>query len=320
MFKNILVPLDSSTLAEIALPHAQALAQASNARVDLLHVMEQSGAGSQPGKVDPFDWQILKAQAETYLEEMRSRLEGAGVETRAHLEEGSAAEGVIEFAHSHANDLIILSSHGQSGISGWNVSSVVQKIILRAYTSVMILRAYQPAPEGAEAAHYHRILVPLDGSQRAECSIPIASGLARGQGAELLLTHVVRPPEMPRRTPPSQEDLELSNQITERNRQEAETYLADLASRLDINAVTRLEVNPDVYGSLHTLSEQEGVDLVVVSAHGYTGGMQWPYGNVVVSFVAYGSAPLLIVQDLPRESIQPTRAELVARQQGVHRS
>ncbi len=318
MFRNILVPLDSSPLAEIVLPHTQAIAQVSNARVHLLHVLEQLPGGRQQSEVDPFDWQILKAQAETYLSEVEVRLEKSGLQVNIDLAEGNAAESVIEYAHSHDVDLILLSSHGQSGISGWNVSSVVQKIILHAYTSIMIMRAYQPGQGSSDKALYRRILVPLDGSQRAEVVLPAAAALARSQQACLILAHVVRRPEMPRRTPPSEEDIELSNRITERNRQEAEAYLADLAQRLDVRVEIRLLVNPDVYGSLHNLAEQEGVDLVLLSAHGYTGGMQWPYGNVVVSFVAYGSSPLLIVQDLPRNSIQPTRAELVAREQGVH--
>jgi nucleotide-binding universal stress UspA family protein len=318
MFKNLLLPLDSSPLAEIVLPHALAIAQVSSAQVHLLHVLEQPSSGRRQNRVDPFDWQILKAQVETYLNEVASRLEKASLKVTVHLAEGNAAESVIEYAHSQAVDLILLSSHGQSGISGWNVSSVVQKIILRAYTSVMIMRAYQAGEGNLESAHYRRILVPLDGSQRAECVIPAATALARNQQCLLLLAHVVRQPEMPRRTPPSQEDIDLSNRITERNKQEAETYMADLATRLDVPVETRLLVSPDVYGSLHQLSEQENVDLVMLSAHGYTGGMRWPYGNVVVSFVAYGSSPLLIVQDLPRDSIQPTRAELVAREQGVH--
>jgi nucleotide-binding universal stress UspA family protein len=318
MFRNILVPLDSSPLAEIVLPHTQAIAQVSNAKVHLLHVLEQLPGGRQQNGVDPFDWQILKAQAETYLSEVEVRLEKSGLQVNIDLAEGNAAESVIEFAHSHDIDLILLSSHGQSGISGWNVSSVVQKIILRAYTSVMIMRAYQPGQTSLDKALYRRILVPLDGSQRAEVVLPAATALARSQQACLILAHIVRQPEMPRRTPPSEEDIDLSNRITERNRLEAEAYLADLVQRLDVTVETRLLVSPDVYGSLHNLAEEEGVDLVLLSAHGYTGGMQWPYGNVVVSFVAYGSSPLLIVQDLPRNSIQPTRAELVAREQGVH--
>jgi nucleotide-binding universal stress UspA family protein len=77
MFRNILVPLDSSSLAEIVLPHTTAIAQISNAQVHLLHVMEQHPGGRQQGGIDPFDWQMLKVQAETYLGEVKARLEKA---------------------------------------------------------------------------------------------------------------------------------------------------------------------------------------------------------------------------------------------------
>ena len=80
--------------------------------------------------------------------------------------------------------LIILSSHGQSGLSEWNVSSVVQKIVLRARTSIMIVRAYQRIPPETAGLRYRRILVPLDGSQRAECVLPVAVTLARSHEAK----------------------------------------------------------------------------------------------------------------------------------------
>jgi hypothetical protein len=52
------------------------------------------------------------------------------------------------------------------------------------------------------------------------------------------------------------------------------------------------------------MGEQEHIDLVTLSAHGYTGNHQWPYGSMVNNFILYGKAPLLIVQDLPTKQEQ----------------
>ena len=79
---------------------------------------------------------------------------------------------------------------------------------------------------------YRRILIPLDGSQRAECVLPMASALARFHEAQILLAHVVGRPEMPRRTPPSREDVEVADRLVERNQAEAIQYLNDLRSQL----------------------------------------------------------------------------------------
>jgi nucleotide-binding universal stress UspA family protein len=70
--------------------------------------------------------------------------------------------------------------------------------------------------------------------------------------------------------------------------------------------------------SLHDLVEQANVDLVVLSAHGHSGGTKWPYGSLVVNFIAYGTTPLLIMQDLSPDEVERTRAEMLARERKGH--
>jgi nucleotide-binding universal stress UspA family protein len=316
MFGNILTPLDGSQLAECVLPHVVSIAKAFDAEVTLMRVLDSSNGSNQSTAVDPLEWQIQKAEAESYLRSQAARLQEAGIQVATVLLEGKAADTVIEYARDSGSDLIILSSHGQSGISGWNVSSVVQKIILRVRKSIMIVRAYQIDREPIEEHVYQRVLLPLDGSQRAEFAIPAAAALARANQAELLVVHVIHKPEIPRRTPPTQEDIDLVNQITERNREEAAAYLAELSHRLDVPVLTRLIVGDTVLSTLHTQVEQEQADLVVLSAHGYGGETRWPYGSVVISFIAYGTTPLLVLQDLPQERIEPTVAEKAAKEYG----
>ena len=63
---------------------------------------------------------------------------------------------------------------------------------------------------------------------------------------------------------------------------------------------------------------QEHVDLVLLSAHGYSGGTKWPYGSITLNFIAYGTSPLLIVQDLSRDQMQRTQVEMVTREYKGH--
>jgi nucleotide-binding universal stress UspA family protein len=281
-------------------------------------VVERPQSLNRGRSFDLLDWRISTAEAKAYLEAVAKRLEGIGVEAETAIVEGQAAEQVIEFSRSRDVGLIILSSHGQSGLSGWNVSSVVQKIIMRACVPTMIARAYQPSTADLTGLRYRRLLVPLDGSQRAECVLPPATTLARSQGARVVLAHVTHRPELPRRVPPAGEDLELVNRLTERNRQEAASYLEELRARLPVETETRLVVEESVAASLHQLVDQEGVDLVVLSAHGSSGGMKWPYGSVAVSFIAYGTTPLLIVQDLSPDELERSLAELATREMKGH--
>jgi nucleotide-binding universal stress UspA family protein len=233
------------------------------------------------------------------------------------LLEGHAPDRIVELAHEHDVDLIALSSHGRSGLSGWNVSSVVQKIILRAYTSIFLARAYQAQPPDLTGLRYQRIFVPLDGSQRAENVLPLLAALAQDQQTEILLVHVVAQPEMARRVPLTPEERELSQHLIELNREEITHYFDQLKSRLPGNIQVRVIVSDNVIATLQSLAEDEIADLVVISAHGYSATRKYPYGSVSISFIAYGATPLLIIQDLPQQEIAPNPAEVAAHQLGL---
>jgi nucleotide-binding universal stress UspA family protein len=160
---------------------------------------------------------------------------------------------------------------------------------------------------------YEKILVPLDGSQRAEITLPIATSFAQNCGAQLVLAHVVHRPEMPRHAPPNVEEMELVERIVALNQTEAARYLENIASRLGGDVETRLLVSNNIAASLHQLVEQERIDLVVLSAHGYSGEPQWPYGSVTSHLIAYSKTPVLVVQDLPAAAPQSSEKPAVAR-------
>jgi nucleotide-binding universal stress UspA family protein len=316
MFDHILVPLDGSTLAEIVLPHLVLLSRMNHTRVTLIRVLDPHVRRIQGQQVDPFEWQMRKAEVDIYLTGVVRQLESAGVEASKVTLEGRAAEVIIDYAADQKVSLILLSSHGESGLTGWNVSSVVQKIILRARTSLMIVRAYKERPGELDDLRYQKILLPLDGSARAEVALPVAAALARSSQAQLVAVHVVQKPPIPRRTPLEAEDSELSDRLVERNRLAAAQYLNDLPAQLGMAVETRLLIDDNPLAALHRFVEQEQVQLVILSAHGYGGETHWPFGSLVVSFLAYGGAPLLVVQDLPPERIEPTQAEILSRQRG----
>ena len=320
MFNHILVPLDGSELAECVIPHARIVAEALGARITLLHVLERSPSSDLNNTINPLDWHIRKTEVQTYLDRITACLVDSIPDVRNVIVEGPAPEGVIDYAHHNNVDLITLCSHGKSGLSSWNVSSVVQKIILRSYISTFIIRAYK-AKGYEDKVTYKKILIALDCSQRAESALPVAINLARHQGARLLLAHVVGKPEMPGHLPRSREDTDLAEKLMNRNYSEAEHYLAQMDSQLsstEISIQTFLHSGINPAATLDDLVENENVHLVVLSAHGYNGVEKWPYGNVAVNFIAYGTTPLLIMQDIPFERSFRTRAESAVRERQGH--
>jgi nucleotide-binding universal stress UspA family protein len=317
MFDSILVPLDGSQLADCVLPHAAAIAHSFDSEITLLRMLEKSRTGISIQSFDLVNWQINRTKANLYLEKTKAYFQESNSRTRVVVQEGLVAEGITEYAQNQGIKLIVLSSHGRNGLNHLGVSSITQKIILSTHASLLLVRAHQYgtyADELSETPMYRHILVALDGSQRAEVVLPIITQLAHFHKSQIHLVQIVQTPEMARQMPPAREDIELSNRIIARNREEAGRYLEQVKSRSYLEGIavqTHLITSDNTKVALHQLVEQEHIDLVAFSAHGYSGNLQWPYGSTVYNFIMYGKTSLLIVQDLPLSSDQQSaeRAE-----------
>jgi nucleotide-binding universal stress UspA family protein len=312
MLRNILVPLDGSTLAECVLPHAISLSTAMEANIVLLHVLERPRDTGALQPIDPLRWVLKKHEAEGYLKRLAVGFKEDGLDAEYVLQEGPPAECIINYSNLEDVDLIALSTHGSSGLSGWNVSSVVQKIILRANKSILLVRAYQPPDEVVEQIHYHRIFVGLDSSARAELVLPVAIRLAQYYKASITLGIVVQKPDIISRLPLSEQDALMIERVTSRNQKAASHYLEQVQAQLSTNGVeviTKLETSTNTLSSLHNMVQEAKADLVMLVAHGRSADGRWPYGSVTTSFIAYGSTSLFIMQDFSDHEIQQTIAE-----------
>ncbi len=319
MFDHILLPLDGSALAECVLPHAVALAKAFKSRLTLLRVVFPKKSENQQSIVNPMDWQMLKSEADAYLKSVQLRLDDVGVQSEICVMEGNPAQQIIDYTRDEKVDLIVMSSHGKGGLSEWNINSVVQKVLYRAFVPVMLIRAYHASPEPLEGLTYDRILLPLDGSKRAECSLPLAKSIGAVQHAKIYLTHIVEEPILPNQTPLSKEDRDLIKRLTEIKVNEAERYLSMIKEQFDeIDIQTIIETSSKTNIALHDIVERDEIDLVLMSAHGYSGENRWPYGNITLNFIAYGTTPLIIIQDLSEDEIAKTLAEKYAKQSKGH--
>jgi nucleotide-binding universal stress UspA family protein len=319
VINHILVPLDGSTLAECVLAHVMAIAPVTNAHVTLIHVLEHSDSKSNNLPIDPMGWHMQKQELQTYLEQTATRLQNSGLDVSQVLLEGKSAESIIEYAHLNNVDLIALSTHGRTGLSGWNVSSVVQKVLLRSYRSILLARAYACTPE--EEVHYKRLFIGSDASARAEFMLPIAISLAQFYKCEVILGTVVEKPQLIQRMPLSDEDTKLINQVTEKNQELAAHYHEQVTTQLslrDINVRSSVIVADHAVSALHDLVSDAKADLVILVAHGESGERRWPYGSIATSFIAHGDTPLLIMQDLSEHDVVPTPAEQAVQEARGH--
>ena len=332
MFNRILVPLDGSKLAERAVPHAALFARTFGGNITLLQVLDPSSSQESALITDPLNWQIRKAEAEVYLQATCENFHNQGVACDYALREGKTPENIVDFAQSENIDLLVLTTHGAGGLSRWNISSVVEKVVDKVYLPVLIVRAYQTEssldndPEArtkiddeTHAVHYRKILLPVDCSRRSECSLPAAIALAQDPQATtgmLVLAAVIKPPEIPIPKPYPTEINQMVEQFMQLSHDAVQTYLGDLQSRIPVETELQIVENESLSAAVHSLAENEDVDLVVLCAHGHAGRFNWPYGSVANHYLKHGIKPVLVVQDVPRSQVKPTVAETVAEKYG----
>jgi nucleotide-binding universal stress UspA family protein len=298
---QVVVCLDRSAAGESALPHAAAIARSAGARLTLLHVLEPR-ATTEMLPTDPFTWEMRREEAREYLRGVAASLDTAAIAIDVEVVEGRGADQIRVFVRSRGADLTAIGTHGEGGTETNSMGGTARKLVETLSGSLLIVPAAAPgAPRGA-IARYARILVPLDGSPRAESVLPIASALARAHEAEVVLVHAVPAPALTRTGPPTTEDVDLERRIHERNARVAESYLSTLAARFQgapVLSRTVVVEGMDVRAEVLRAAEREGADLVVACAHGSTGNVDRACGSIAGYLSVRTSVPLLLVRELP---------------------
>jgi nucleotide-binding universal stress UspA family protein len=296
--RRVLVCLDRSPSSEACLRYAACISKTFGSTLTLLHVLEVQDEGSGPHSTDAVGWEISRRQVSEYLERTaRQAAESAGQHVDVRLEQGHPPERIIAVARELGADLTVLGSGSEGGFAGWNLGSTVHQVLALARGSVLLAPTSSPAPS---VVCPRRILVPLDGSPRAESVLPTAARIARGHGGEIVLVHVVEEPQPTVLRAP--EDLDLARELAARLALRARGYLDDLRDQLaNQGASVRTIVVRDADGRqiLLDLAKKERVDLVVLSAHGATCNAARAFGSVTAHLLEHSVTPLLILQDLP---------------------
>jgi nucleotide-binding universal stress UspA family protein len=149
---------------------------------------------------------------------------------------------------------------------------------------------------------YKNILVPLDGSNRAEAILPHAEQMAQLCRAKIILMQVVEPvyisagpPEIP---------VMISQELTQQRADDTDAYLTGWKVRLEkkgIEVVTRVEHGP-IVATIIQVAEQEGADLIALASHGRSGLARVFYGSVAAGLLQHADRTLLIVRSTGGEN------------------
>ena len=277
MYKKVVVPLDGSPLAEVALPYAEEIAGKVGSEIILLSVL-QSEEANEYQKHYTYTTKIVnntRRHVEKYLEISREQAIKVGTATRS----GNPAEGILDYVGKGAPTLIVMATHGRSGISRWAVGSVADKVV-RATTRqpLLLIRAKGSHPDMRAKRILKKALVPLDGSINSEAVIPDIMEIAPNLQMELTLLQVI-----PR-----------NNHINA----DAEAYLQSLCRRLEDRGIaTRYEVRVGAAADqIIDLADELAIDVVAMSTHGQTAINLWPLGSVAQKVLLGGNTPLLLIR------------------------
>ena len=278
MFNPIVIPLDGSELAERALAPARALAQYGLGELRLVRVatprqrLVPDGAGF--GALFP-DQSLIEARAEStdYLADLQAASVPETPSLHTDVRDGDVAGEIVDSARHAQAQLIVMSSHGYSGIRRWLLGSVAEKVLYAAPCPVWIVRASNP-PE--------HILITLDGSLLAEEVLLPALSVARCFGSKVTLLRVVSEIDGPDIQALDTYERGLGRRFVDQIYQEATAYLSLLAEAHtagDLQITTAVRSGPAAENILEYADGHDS-DLVAMTTHGLTGLRRWIYGSV----------------------------------------
>jgi nucleotide-binding universal stress UspA family protein len=286
-YKRLLVPLDGSELAERALPYAQTIAKTMGSEITLFTV--------SIALVEQLD-RPMKA----YLELKAKELQAQGIKASSAVAYGTVPDEIVGFADKNNIDLIIISTHGYSGIKRWVLGSVARKVLYGTSVQVLLIKSKAPKVSKVELK---KLMLPLDGSLFSESPIPFIRQLTKDSHAEIFLTLVCEPPLVP-----SYGDHPI-NPTWEKHRDkvwlEAKKQAAEYLKKMEAvlkkqGMIVRSEVIPGELGrvaeTLLQAAEKDKIDLITMATHGRSSVSRWVYGGTANRIVEQSIQPVLLIR------------------------
>lgn len=298
---HFLIPLDGSKMAEAALPVAVALAQPLGAQLTLLHVRENAAPRTIHGEPHLQD----VPSAEDYLAGLAARWQERYPRIDWHVHpnrQADVARSINEHAAELGVDIVVLTTHGQSGLRDFLVGSIAQQVVRGGNTPTLIVR---PSSGGGPDSYGVRtILVPLDGSPESETSLDYARQIGSATGARLVLASVVPT------VGTASGDLAVSASFSPN----ATAAVLDLAHRdagtyLEGKAEEMRASGPEVLTNLSrgrtalrlaTVANEQQADLVILATHGKSGLNGALSGSIAPRLLADLRQPVLLVRIGPK--------------------
>jgi nucleotide-binding universal stress UspA family protein len=295
MFKHILVPLDGSRLAEAALAPAALIAQTLGAPVTLIHIIEQDARR----EVHKERHLTETDEAQMYLREVAARAFPSTMKVETHVHSAAVedvARSIVEHTEEEFEpDLIVMCTHGKSGMRDLLFGSIAQQVVAQGTTPLLLVRPN----EAGGTFQLNKIFVPLDSESVHDDGLSLSEELARTFDAELYLLSVI--PTFGtlagERAATGSMLPATTAALLEIKEENAITHLQEHLDTLQAAGlrVTAEVARGDPAAEIVKSAEKTGADLIVLSTHRKAGmGAFWAR-SVAPTVANRSSLPLLLI-------------------------
>jgi nucleotide-binding universal stress UspA family protein len=302
---HVLCPVDFSDISRRALHFASALAHSFDARLTVLHLVPLAPVMDVPPLV------LDEKGREEFLQQLRrfAATVPADVTMDLRVEQSeSTHEAIRSFASGAGVDLLVMGSHGRSGVTRILLGSVAERVIRQAPCPTLIVpaRAHDVVPE--QPVRFQSILCPVDFSDNSLLAAEYAVNLAEEADAQLRLLHVVS-------MPPELDELETSLQhvrsliYTDRLRRLDNLIPVDATSYCSVLSAVRTGV---VHKEILAAAAEHSSDLIVLGAHGRGGVDAMFFGSNAARVARAASCPVLVVRPVSSPASVPASANTQA--------
>ncbi len=296
MYNRILVPLDGSEHSALTIPYARILGKGLGAKVEFFRVFDPQPEFFWP---NPSEYLQRHQAALDFREQVMADLEshsnslkddgidavpifhgpeGGAPEGHEHGHQyGAPAEHIVQQAGTSPDTLILMATHGRSGVGRWAIGSTAEKVLHAAICPLLLVRAHPERAVDPETA-VKNIVVTTDGSALAESILPHAVGLSKALGSRIQLVRV-----------------------THHDRADADErdHLLRMAERLTGEGVVEVGVevlNGDPATAIVEYIERSPNSLVAMTTHGHSGIARWTLGSVTNQVVRHATGPVLVLR------------------------
>jgi nucleotide-binding universal stress UspA family protein len=279
MLERILIPVDGSENFEKTLHYVQQLGERGHTSVVLLHV------SSEPD-VQATSNEELPANRHPLLNGLYEALTRDDWRVEARLRSGEPVEQIIRMAIKLPASLIVMSTHGRSGLENIREGSVTEQVVRQSPCPVFVLHAAIADTSGSHPDHlFRRMLVPLDGTDTSAAILPCVQKFAKQHDTEVVLFH---------------DDPDCKNEEDSLRRKEVLGHHGVTLANAGISVKLDCSTHRRPIREILERTDELDVDIVAMATHG-NGGVRRPLeDSVTANVMRHANRPLLVWSSDPQ--------------------